>query len=42
MSNIEWILIIITIFLVILLFRYQCHLDSVFYNENSISYSVMH
>ena len=20
----------------------QCHLDSVFYNENSISYSVMH
>ena len=23
-------------------FPYQCHLDKVFYDENSISYAVMH
>ena len=23
-------------------FSYQCHLDKVFYDENSISYAVMH
>ena len=26
----------------ICLFDYQCHLDKVFYDENSISYAVMH
>ena len=28
--------------LLLLVINNQCHLDSVFYNENSISYSVMH